>query len=80
MIVKIPIFSLGICCERCFSSLHCELMILKGKVLVNKFDFVRVFIQHLLELRVKTRTIGSLVVTEDCDDYRGMLGAFKRKP
>lgn len=79
MIVKLPIFSLRICCERCFSSLHCELMISKGKVFVNKFDFVRVFIQHLLEQRFKTRAIGSLVVTEDCDGYRGMLGAFKRK-
>jgi hypothetical protein len=36
----------------------------QGKLFDNQVDLIRIFIQHLLEKRLKPRTIRSLVITE----------------
>ena len=42
-----------------------KLVAIEWKVFDNKAYFIRVFIQHLLEERLKPRTIRSLVITKD---------------
>jgi len=59
--------------------LPCITVHLKGKVFHDKFHIVRVFLQHLPEEGLKPRAVGSLIVIEDDNGDRSVLGAFKRK-
>jgi hypothetical protein len=42
---------------------------LKRKILFNQFDFCGIFLQHLLEERIKPRTVWSLVIAEYGDEH-----------
>ncbi len=53
-------------------------MHLERKVLFNQLDFLRIFLQHLLEERIEPRTEGSLIVAEDGDSDRCIFMAFIR--
>jgi len=52
----------------------------KRKILEDKFHFIFILIQHLLEERLKPRAVRSLVVAEDGDGNRGVLGALIWQP
>lgn len=51
----------------------------KGKVFYDKFHIVRVFLQHLPEEGLKPHAVGSLIVIENDNGDRSVLGTFKRK-
>ena len=51
----------------------------KGKVFNHQFHIIRVFLQHLLEVGLKPRTVGSLIVIENGNGDRSLLRPFKRQ-
>ena len=51
----------------------------KGEVFKDQLDLLGIFLQHLLEQRLKPRTIRSLIVAKDGDDNRCALGALIRQ-
>jgi len=52
----------------------------KGEIFKNKFDVFGVFVQQLLEERLKPCAVWSLVVAEHDDGDRGVLRALEGKP
>ena len=52
----------------------------KREVFKDEVDLFRIFVQHLLELRLEPRTVRSLIVTKDGYGNGGALGSFIWKP
>jgi hypothetical protein len=49
-----------------------------GKVFMHQFHFAGVFLEQLLKLRSKLRTVPSFIIAEDRDDDRCIFSACKR--
>ncbi len=52
---------------------------MKGNIFNNKFHIFRIFLQHLLEERLKLCAGGSLIVTKDGNGDGSVWGSLKRQ-
>jgi len=52
----------------------------EGILLDHQFDFLREFLQHLLEEGLKPRTVGSLVIVKDGNGDGSVRGSLERQP
>lgn len=73
---ELPLFP---CRQGSDGCLPCITVHRKGKVFHDKFHIIRIFLQHLPEEGLKPRAVGSLIVIENDNSNRGVLGTFKRK-
>ncbi len=73
---ELPLFSRG---QGGDGRIPCICVHLKGKVFYDKLHIVRVFLQHLPEEGLKPRAVRSLVVIENDNGNRSVLGALKRQ-
>lgn len=71
--MELPEFALLVCRKGGGGSFFRKLVFGKWKVFVNELHILRVFVQHLLEQRLKPRAVRSLVVTENGEGNRGMF-------
>lgn len=75
--VELPEFALFLCRNSRGCCLPCEFVAIEWKVFEDKFYVLGVFLQHLLEERLKPPTEWSLVITEDNNGNRGVLRTLK---
>ena len=77
--MALPKFALPVGCQRNGRRPSRKLVVGQWKMFDNKVYFIRVFIQHLLEERLKPRTIRSLVITEDRNGDRRIRRPLQRQ-
>ena len=77
--MKFPEFSLFICSQGGNRSLFCKPMAGQRVVFNNELRLFWIFLQHLLEYRLKPGAIGSLVVREDNKGHGGIFRPPERQ-
>ncbi len=77
--MALPKFALPVGCQRNCSRPACKLVVGQWKVFDNGVYFIRIFIQHLLEERLKPRTIRSLIIAKDGNGDRRIGRPLQRQ-
>lgn len=73
----LPEFALPVCRDDCGSSFSGKGMHFEREILEYELYILRIFLQHLLEERLKPRTVRSLIVAEDSDCYRRVFSPLE---
>jgi hypothetical protein len=78
--VELPKFPLFRGRESGDGGLAGEIVAREREVFHRQLHLFWIFLQHLLEERLKPRAVGSLIIREDNDDHGGILRSFERPP